>query len=123
LGKALIANSRLVNSNHDKFLHCQTVLAHLPINVDNSMALDNLFWGSCSWLSTINERNFTVHFQNANALKKSVSIAAGLLERHLTLSLEYPSHNFVSNHFSCFEQTYPRIFELGVKHLDQTKEL
>jgi hypothetical protein len=48
---ALIADSPMMNSINDNFLGCHTVKAHLPINADDSVTLDNLFWGSCPGLS------------------------------------------------------------------------
>ena len=50
---ALIADSRMIYSIDDKFLGCHTVKAHLPINANDRVTLDNLFWGSCPGLLII----------------------------------------------------------------------
>ena len=47
---ALITDSRMINPIDDKFLGCHTVKAHLPINANDRVTLDNLFWGSCPGL-------------------------------------------------------------------------
>jgi hypothetical protein len=47
---ALIADSQMIDSINDKFLGCHTVKAHLPINADDHVTRDNLFWGLCPGL-------------------------------------------------------------------------
>jgi hypothetical protein len=42
----------MINSINYKFLGCHTVKAHLPINADDRVTLDNLFWGSCPGLDS-----------------------------------------------------------------------
>ena len=59
----------------------------------------------------IDERNAVVHFDNAEQLKKSVTVAMQLFARHPTLHGEYPFHCFVLQHFAVFEKVYPNIFK------------
>ena len=59
----------------------------------------------------IDERNAVVHFDNAEQLKKSVTVAMQLFARHPTLHGEYPFHYFVLQHFAVFEKVYPNIFK------------
>ena len=51
------------------------------------------------------------NLDNAEQLKKSVTVALQLFVRHPTLQLEYPFHCFVLQHFAIFEKVYPNIFK------------
>ena len=97
------------NPNKNRYIHLLDELGRLSSPHDHALTQPDAFSQQAD--AIIDERNAVVHFDNAEQLKKSVTVAMQLFARHPTLHGEYPFHYFVLQHFAVFEKVYPNIFK------------